>query len=454
MFLLRIQIAILMMRQMSLATHRSFTCRRHLTSMTMESTRICIVGGGFGGLYTALKANTERKLDITLIDSTDKFVFLPLLYELAVETANVLEVAPLYKDILSKTKIKFIQGIVNEVDLETKLLKISSETNVNLNYDKLVISVGAKPQVHLIPGADKYSLPFYTVEDALKLKKYIRAFRSSFHEKPIVRVAVIGGGYSGVEVATSIAQSLGKDRVVVSLIDRNDKVMHTSPVHNRMTAEKSLRSYGISINCNTSVVEVFPDRVSLRTNEGETFDLQTDLVICTAGMQQSPLVMSLPLPKDESGRLLTDRTLQCKGYPDVFALGDCSAIDGYKLPSTAQVAMQQANIVASNLILLSNASNNASTGNVMSSQLEKFRYVPLGEMLTLGGDYADAAVTSLGGLVRLQGPVAALARRVVYAARMPTTDQAVNALVGAGVGLAGNALSKLIQKNARNRGPE
>ena len=103
------------------------------------------------------------------------------------------------------------------------------------------------------------------------------------------------------------------------------------------------------MNCNTSVDEVFPDKLALRTSAGEQYSIPVDLVICTAGVQQSRLVQSLPLTKDPAGRLLTDRTLQCVGQRGVFALGDCSAVDGDPLSSTAQVAMQQANIVAENL---------------------------------------------------------------------------------------------------------
>jgi len=203
------------------------------------------------------------------------------------------------------------------------------------------------------------------------------------------------------------------------------------------------------VNCDTEVREVHPDRVTLSTSGEEAFDLSTDLVICTAGMQQTSLVSDLSLSKDSSGRLLTERSLRCKSRSHVFALGDCASIEGDRLPSTAQVAMQQSEIVARNLIICANATR--SEQRMSSTSLERFRFVPLGEMLTLGGDFSDASITSLGGLVQLEGPLAALARRVVYSARMPTTPQAVNALVGTGISLVGKALTSVIEKTTESR---
>lgn len=412
--------------------------------------RVCIIGGGFGGLYTALKADAEGTMDVTLVDGKDKFVFLPLLYELAVESATVLEVAPQYDSLLKDSKITFVQSFVNKIDFEKKTISIDDNARC-LPYDQLVIAVGVKPRVDTIPGASEHALPFYTVDDAYSLKLRLRALKAS--DKGIIRVAVIGGGYSGVEVATNIAQSIGKNRVVVSIIDRNSVVMHTSPDYNRITAEKSLLSYGVSINCNTSVAEVTATHVKLLPKDGEAFDMPADLVICTAGVQQSPLVSALPIQKDAFGRLLTSATLQSTSHPDVFALGDCASIQNYKLPSTAQVAMQQASIVATNLAIRASEalSTNATVSTVKNSttRLQKFRFVPLGEMLTLGR--TDAAITSLGGLVKLQGLPAAVARRLVYAARMPTISQSVTAALGAGIGAAGGLVTELLMKRLEKK---
>lgn len=260
------------------------------------------------------------------------------------------------------------------------------------------------------------------------------------------------------------------------------------------------------MNLNTSVREVNSDGVVVfDASISEEYSIKADLVILTSGVEQADIVKSLNLRKDAYGRIVTSRTLQCIDNPNIFALGDCSSVDGARLPSTAQVAMQQADIVAKNVArrallypLIQSTENTftpipsadevvashdsgldevdfsvatamkksyapfqslkikvggSSMNTVVPSnellhtkqslpgELDSFTFVPLGEMLTLG--LADGAVSSLGGLVRLEGPVAAAARRLVYAARMPTPEQAVVAAVSAGISTASGLLSLL-----------
>lgn len=272
-------------------------------------------------------------------------------------------------------------------------------------------------------------------------------------------MAVIGAGYSGVEVATSVAEYIGKDRALVSIVDRNECVMHTSSPHNRRAAERyflfiisllirirSLLNFGVSLQLNASVQEVLPDGVMIQIEQGAPFKIDSDLVILTCGIQPSELVGSLPFGKDKSGRLLVSRTLQTVTDPNVFAIGDCASIQGEAVPLTAQAAMQQSDIVVRNLEALNNAESSPS-----ATSLEKFRYIPLGEMLTLGGTVTDGSLSSLGGLIELDGPLAGLARRAVYAARMPTPQQSLTAAVSAGVVSLASLLLKASPDRDRRR---
>jgi NADH:ubiquinone reductase (non-electrogenic) len=212
---------------------------RQMQLSTVERKNVCIVGGGFGGLYSALSIakKMDSQTDVYLIDPKDNFVFLPLLYELAVGTASSVEVAPRYESLLQGSKIKFLKAAVENVDFEKRVCTLVGEdVPGSLKFDQLVVSVGIQPRTDLIPGAKENSLPFYTVNDAFNLKKELKKLKASKKEGKL-NVAVIGGGYSGVEVATNVAQSLG-DRVQVTIIDRNDMIMHTSPAHNRRVAEK------------------------------------------------------------------------------------------------------------------------------------------------------------------------------------------------------------------------
>ena len=457
-------------------SHYRFSNRLLAMNNGNELDKVTIIGGGFGGLYTALKVaeQANNSIDVTLIDSKDRFVFLPLLYELAIGTASVLEVAPQFKELLSNTGVNFKQGSVTNINLASNMLSIknSNGDEENLNFGQLVLATGAAPRVDIIKGAKDYALPFYTVDDAYKLKSKLRKLQTS--NKRIPRIAVVGGGYSGVEVACSISEYLGIESCIVSIIDRNNKIMHTSPKYNQKTAEERLLNLGVSININTSVKNINQDSIELLpsptsftdgtaitndlSNEDKAFIMDTDLVVITAGMQPNKLIQELELPKDmRSGRLIVDRTLRCHhagttstldddndddmmASTALWAIGDCAYIEGEQVPSTAQAAMQQADILSANLITTASANTLTSSTSkgitaidgqlTRSDKLKEFSFVPLGEMLTLGS--LDASITGLGGLFKLSGPAAALARRAVYAARMPTNQQRVKAAATGG----------------------
>ena len=398
---------------------------------------ICIIGGGFGGLYTALKiekeVKPEDKVKITLIDPKEKFVFMPLLYELSVGTATVMEVAPRYEQLLKDTSVEFIQGSVESIDTDSCVVNIDGRSKA-INFDYVVIACGARPNMDIIPGVKNHAISFYGVEDSYRLKTELRTLIDS--DVDTVQISILGGGYSGVELACSIADQMKVEnkKCEISLIDRNSRVMKTSPKFNQDTAEKQLENVGIKKIMNTAVLEVSKNGLRLKPNNdenSEAYEQSADLVLCALGTSQSPLLSKISPVLDldaKSGRLLVDRSFQSVNTEKVFALGDCSVIEGVSLPSTAQVAMQQADITARN-ILVKLGLREGSGAN--AAYLEKFTYVPLGEMLTLGR--VDAAISSLGGLLEIEGPLASLSRRLVYALRMPTRQQTATALVSSAV---------------------
>ena len=418
--------------------------------------RVCVVGGGFGGLYTALKLDSksrnegqEGSMEITVIDPKDKFVFLPLLYELATGSASVMEVAPRYRDLLEKTSINFVRGSVQSIDTDLRQVETEGQNNKKLvDYDELVIACGAQPNMKSIQGLQEHAIPFARVEDSYRVKVALRSLLES--DLDTIKVAVLGAGYSGVEVATTVAgffRERNRD-AEISILDRNDRIMKTLPNFNRDTALKSLRDKGVKVMYSTSVKNIAEDRLTIvQTSsdgkEGEEVFIGADLVIATLGIQQSPLLdrfVPSPCSKDgDSGRLLVHDTLQSVSHDDVFALGDCSRIEGVSLPCTAQVAMQQADIVSKNILM-----KRANEGAESTLPLERFTYVPLGEMLTLGA--TEAAISGIGGLVELEGPLASAARRLVYAARMPTKEQTATALLNQLVSGAATVAMKALEK--------
>lgn len=374
--------------------------------MTKRS-RICILGGGFGGLYTALRLSElpweyEPQPEITLIDKSDRFLFSPLLYELVTEEMQSWEVAPPFEELLANTGIIFYQGCVTDIDIEAKQVKLADD--VSIEYDKLVLSTGGKTPLSTVPGAREHAIPFRTLNDAYRLKERLRLLEESSKDK--IRVAVVGGGYSGVELACKLADRLG-ERGRIRIIERGDKILKDSPEFNRESAIKALEKRQIWQDLETEVERVESDTISL-IYKGQIDTIPVDLVMWTVGYQVSELIQKLPLPQNERALLKIKPTLQVVDRDEIYALGDvadCYDADGNPLPATAQVAFQQSDYCAWNLW--------ASYNN---RPLLSFRYQPLGEMMTLGTD--NATISGLG--LKLDGSLAYIARRLIYLYRLPT----------------------------------
>ncbi len=372
-----------------------------------EKLRICIVGGGFGGLYTALRLSElpwaeEDKPEITLIDKSDRFLFSPLLYELVTEEMQSWEIAPPFAELLSNTGVIFHQGSVTGIDIEAK--QITLEDDKTINYDKLVLATGGKTPVDIVPGAKEYALPFRSLNDAYRLQEELRLLEEANPDK--IRIAVVGGGYSGVELACKLADRLG-EKGRIRIIDRGTEILKDSSEFNRETAIKALEKNQIWQDLETEVERVESDSISL-IYKGQIDTIPVDLVLWTVGNQISELINKLPLPQNNQGLLEIEPTLLVKGRDDIFALGDAANnydSDGNPLPATAQVAFQQSDYCAWNIWALAT-----------NRPLLSFRYQPLGEMMTLGTD--NATINGLG--LKLDGSMAYIARRLIYLYRLPT----------------------------------
>ncbi|WP_299484925.1 NAD(P)/FAD-dependent oxidoreductase [Acaryochloris sp. IP29b_bin.137] len=375
--------------------------------MTEHQPTICILGGGFGGLYTALRLGQLPWGDLNpliyLVDQNNHFLFSPLLYELVTGELQSWEIAPPYTELLANTHVRFIQSAVKDIDLQQQTVELSSQT---LSYDRLVLALGGETPLHQVPGSAEYALPFRTVQDAYRLDESLRALETA--SVPKIRVAVVGAGPSGVELACKLADRLG-DRGRIRLIERNDQILKSAPEFNQTAAQKALEKRQIWIDLETRIESLDANQMTLCYKE-QTDTLPVDIVLWTVGTAIADSVQSLPLPHNNRGQLLTDPTLQVQTAPHIFALGDladCPAQEGQPIPKTAQVAIQQADCVGWNL-----------WASLTQRPLLPFHYTHLGEMLTLGED--SAAMSGLG--VQLDGPLAFMARRLIYLYRMPTLD--------------------------------
>ena len=491
---------------------------------------VAVFGGGFGGLYTALALSREsqrrgKSLDVVLVDPSEQFVFLPLLYDLTVGTATTTEVCPYYKDILPGTGVRHIRASFDQFSspnfLSANLLHNNS-TN-SLSFRSSVVAVGSTPESSLatVPGASEFAQPFYTQNDAVETQQLLEQLEVSVRNGEEPRCAVIGGGYGGVELAACVKRRIPKCQV--TLLSRGPPMQGTRA---EALVEKALQKLGVTIEL-CSVQEIVPfqntsDSLIIK-RQGEA-DLEIDdsipwdAVLWTAGSGVAqPVSEGIDgLSKADSGRLAIDVTLRCiqedpskMPTPLVWALGDCAEILGETgqpaVPKTAQAAMQQADIVANNIL---------AELQILKS-VKKFQYQDLGSMLTLGGataaisapiddsplapifkpfldtarvglGFADEALVQLGkspvveraGLTpvvesmeslglslggyglgvdtdvapgTLAGTISGAARRAVYAARMPTNRQRVYAAASAAFSTANTIAQEAFEQMEENK---
>lgn len=377
--------------------------------MVKSPPQVCILGGGFAGIYTALRLSRFpwfklEKPQIILVDQEERFLFTPFLYELVTEELQTWEVAPRFVKLLANTNIQFCRGKVKRVDLKTHQVQL--EEGLVIAYDYLILAVGRETILDSVPGAATYSYPFRTLSDADRLKEKLRVLEVSDRQR--IRIAIVGGGPSGVELACKLADRL-QNRVQVRLITRGEQILKTFTAFSRESAQRALQARNIWVDLETRISAVGSDQITL-VCKGQVDIISTDLVVWTIGTQASQWIRTLHCQHNSQGQLLSLSTLQLTDHPKVFALGDVADIRdarGKRVPATAQAAYQQADCAAWNL-----------WASLTSRPLRPFRYWHLGEMLALG---TKAATVSSLGIINLKGNLAYVTRRLVYLLlRMPT----------------------------------
>jgi NADH:ubiquinone reductase (non-electrogenic) len=382
-----------------------------------ERARIVVVGGGFGGLFTAMGLAGAGA--VTLVGSEDHFLHSPMLYEYLSGEVEAWHIAPHYKELLDE-RVRFIHGAVTGVDFDAREVEVAGRVR-RLPYDYLVLSVGAITNFWGIEGADKYAMPFRKIRHADDLRQRmiealdrIQPDAAPQDAQRAATFVVVGAGASGVELSTKMADLLtdafrrrglrGEPRVVV--VEMGKEVVPGMDAGLRALVEKELHEKRVELHTETRVVRVLPRGVVIE-HGGEQRELEASGVVWTAGVRMNPLVEKLAVERNKRGQIVVEPSLQVRGREGVFALGDIAFFPDVvpSLGGTAQLAFQQSSLVASNVQALID-------GGVPS----RGHFEELGEAVSLGTE--TAAVLVAGQAV--SGALARQARFALYTARLPT----------------------------------
>ncbi|WP_311208626.1 MULTISPECIES: NAD(P)/FAD-dependent oxidoreductase [unclassified Aeromicrobium] len=357
---------------------------------------VVVVGGGFGGLSLVRKLK-RADVDITLIDRHTYNTFQPLLYQVATASLNPGDITWFLRAVRADQKnVRFVKGIVTNIDHQAKVLSLHGE--VSVTYDYLVLANGVTTNFFGTPGAEEFSLPLYKRSQALQVRdrlfENLEEFAINGQDEDL-RIIVVGGGATGVETAGAFAEfrnndmpttypELDRARIHVTLLEMAPNVLGPFDEKLRAYAEKSLLKRDVDLRLNTAVKEVREDGVVVET-DGRSEFLSAGIVVWATGVTAHPTVLDWDVPQGRGGRIEVDEHLRVKDRADTFAIGDI-AIGPDPLPQLAQPAIQGGKHVAK--LIKAELKGKA-------DRVKPFKYSDKGTMATIGKSSAVAEITYL-----------------------------------------------------------
>jgi NADH dehydrogenase len=397
--------------------------RGHELNGAGTRTKILILGGGFAGVTTA--RNLEKlfpengDVGITLVSRDNFTLMTPLLFEAMAGSLELRHCSVPIRDFLRHTH--FVEASVTDINLETRTVsaRASDGEDYSLEYDQLVLAMGAKTNMRLIPGSE-HAFTFKTLVDAVLVRNHlIEQFERADDEtdasrkQKLLTFAVIGGGLVGVEVFGELTAfvdeilryypNIQREELRFELFQHGERILpEVSPQLAEYAARVLQKRAGVSIRTNSPVQRIEPGRVCLKQEA-----VPAGTIILAAGITPSPTVAALPVTKAKQGQITVNNTLQSKEHPEVWALGDCASIpspDGGHYPYLAQHAIRAARRLASNVRAV-----------LDGLRPEPFIYDTIGVMGSLGSFKGFGTVLGL----RIRGFIAWWLRRSYYLLLMP-----------------------------------
>jgi NADH dehydrogenase len=393
--------------------------------MSAQPRSIVIIGAGFAGttLVRALARRLPPGFTLTLVSDESYTTFNPMLPE-AVGASVFPEqiVVPVREMLAQGPGSRFIMGSVTQVDTTSRTLHCRTLAGeLALPYEHLVLAFGNRARLDLLPGMAEHALPLKTVGDAMHIRNTVlrRLARIELESDPVLRrelghFIVIGGGFSGVEVAGELVDCLQRihryyprvqrEELQVTVLHGTEALLPELSARLGAAALRSLQSRGVLVHLQTRAAKLSEGVVQLV--DGTVLRGQT--IICTMGPEPNPLAAKLGLPMAQ-GRVVVQPDLSVPDTPGVWALGDCAAVpnalDGKLSPPTAQFAVRQARHLAGNLLAA-----------VAGEPPQAFSYRCRGMMASIGHLKGVAEVAG----VPLTGWPAWLVWRGYYLSQMPS----------------------------------
>jgi NADH dehydrogenase len=392
--------------------------------MSAPRKQIVILGGGFGGVYTARcleRILRPDEADICLVNRENYWVYQPMLPEVISGSIGLTDVVAPIRRLCPRTNL--VMREVDEIDLKNRIVTVSPgfrPRQKKIPYDYLIIALGEITNFYGMPGMLENALPFRTLADAMALRNHvIHVLEEADVEedaelrRSLLTFVVGGGGFSGVEVIAELNNFVSS--VKKNYIRLRNQPVRAVLVHSRgrilpemadplaLFAQKILTRRGVEIILNDRLVAATSEKAILKSG----VEVPCKTIISTVPSAGPPVLAKLDCPKDK-GKLLVNAALELQSFEgQVWALGDCAAIQtasGKTVPPTAQHATREAGSCAANI-----------AAAIRGGKQSLFAFEGLGTLGSLG--HGSAVAEILG--VKISGWLAWFLWRCIYLAKIP-----------------------------------
>ncbi|WP_328915111.1 MULTISPECIES: NAD(P)/FAD-dependent oxidoreductase [unclassified Streptomyces] len=411
-------------------------------AMAKASTpRILVLGGGYVGMYTALRL--QRRLrrgeaEVVVVDPQPYMTYQPFLPEAAAGSISPRHVVVPLRRVLGKCRIvvgeaRSVDPVKRVVSVVTPATEEEGGNALELSYDHLVVAPGSVSRTLPVPGLAEHGIGFKTVEEAIGLRNHVLEqldIASSTRDAAIREAALtfvfVGGGYAGVEALAELENmaryavryyhNVRAEDMKWVLVEATGRILPEVGEVMGKYAIRELRGRNVDIRLDTRL-EACDHRVAV-LSDGDR--LPTRTVVWTAGVKPAPLLAATGLPLNARGRLRTEATLRVVDCAEVWAAGDAAAVPdiaaeqpGTECAPNAQHAVRQAKVLADNVI-----------SQLRGGPLTEYRHKYAGSVASLG---LHEGVAHIYGR-KIKGYPAWFMHRVYHLNRMPTFNRKARVL--------------------------
>lgn len=377
----------------------------------MSKAKVVILGAGYAGLR-ALKSLQSKRLDIdiTIVNKNSFHYESTYLHEVASGAHNAERISYEIKTVINPKQTTLIEDTVVVVNKDDKTVEL--EKTGLISFDYLIFALGFESESFGIKGVEHYGLPVVDIETAQKVDQHLRTQFSKYNETKddaYLSVAVCGAGFTSIEYIGELTLQLPKlvkqyavpiEKVQISCIEAMSTLL---PMFDEKLADfgiQKLKDRGVNFIVGTPIKELTADSV-IYEEAGELKSIKAKTIVWTTGVKGSSIVETSGF-EQRRNRVMVENDLTAPGYPDIFIIGDCSAVmdssTNRPYPPTAQIALKQGINAADNI-----------EAKLKEKAMKPFTFTALGTVCSIGNNQAIGEVLGRN----LKGYPASVMKKVI-----------------------------------------